>query len=182
MSIGTDITDQIEAAETLSTQATVLENMQEGVNVTNLNGEILFTNKAFDAMFGYEPGELIGKHVSALNAMDESDNLNLVQGIIQELQNKKAWSGEFQNIRKDGTAFISSAVISSLDVADQSYWVSVQTDITERKQSEAELDQYREQLEELVEARTDELSRVVTELHTLNSVAQTVAAFMDFTN
>jgi len=179
LSIGTDITEQLEAIQTLRTQATVLENMQEGVNVTNLSGDILFTNKAFDAMFGYEPAELIGQHVSILNELEEDDNQKLVDEIVQELESSQSWSGEFQNVRKGGTTFTTSAVISSLEINDTSYWVSVQTDISKRKQTEAELAQYREQLELLVDDRTADLSRAVTELDTLNHIALAVATLTD---
>ena len=40
---------------------------------------------------------------------------------------------------------------SELDIGEESFWVSVQADITARKRSEAELSQYRGQLEKLVE-------------------------------
>ncbi len=179
LSIGIDMTEQIATNETLRTQATVLENMQEGVNVTDLQGEILFTNKAFDVMFGYDHDELIGKHVSVLNVLEKDENMQLVQKIIAELQKNKVWSGEFQNVRKDGAAMITSAVISQLDIAEKPHWVSVQTDISERKQTEAELTAHREHLEELVTERTAELSRAVTELNTLNQIARVVAAFVD---
>ena len=169
----------VKTSVTFQTQATVLENMQEGVNVSNLKGEILFTNKAFDAMFGYDSGELIGQHVSALNALDEVDNLAMVQEIVQALQRNSVWSGEFQNIHQDGSTFTTSAVISQIYIGEESFWVSVQSDITERKRSEAELEQYRGQLEDLVEERTAELSQAVLELNTLNEVAQTVATFMN---
>jgi two-component system nitrate/nitrite sensor histidine kinase NarX len=171
--------EMVKRAVTLRTQATVLENMQEGVNVSTLQGEILFTNNAFDTMFGYDTDDLIGRHISTLNALDEADNQDLVQDIIQELKHNQVWSGEFHNVRKDGSKFDTSAVISELEIGEESFWVSVQADITERKRSEAELAQYRGQLENLVEKRTAELSQAVGELNTLNEVAQTVATFMD---
>ncbi len=50
--------------QTLKTQAQVLENMAEGVNVTDEQAIIFYTNPAFDTMFGYQLGELSGNHVS----------------------------------------------------------------------------------------------------------------------
>jgi len=67
MASGIDITERKRVEEALKTRARILENMVEGVNVSDKNGIIFFTNPAFDAMFGYERGELIGKHVSILN-------------------------------------------------------------------------------------------------------------------
>ena len=41
--------------------------MAEGVAVTDQRGDIIYTNPALDAMFGYEPGELLGRHSNILN-------------------------------------------------------------------------------------------------------------------
>ncbi len=42
--------------------------MVEGVVVTDQKGQIMYTNAAFDRMFGYEPGELMDRHCASLNA------------------------------------------------------------------------------------------------------------------
>ena len=47
-------TERVRAEEELKTQARILESMVEGVNVSDENAILLFTNPAFDAMFGYE--------------------------------------------------------------------------------------------------------------------------------
>src|SRR4051812_6189917 len=54
--------------ETLRLQARVLESMTEGVSLCDERGGILYTNPAFDAMFGYGTGELVGKPLAALTA------------------------------------------------------------------------------------------------------------------
>ena len=41
--------------------------MTEGVTLSDEQGMICYTNPAEDAMFGYEPGELSGQHVTILN-------------------------------------------------------------------------------------------------------------------
>ena len=58
-----DITERKRTAETLQTQTRVLESMAEGVVMTGEDERIMFTNPAFAAMFGYQPGELIGQPV-----------------------------------------------------------------------------------------------------------------------
>ena len=70
-----DITESKRTAEALQTQTRVLESMAEGVVMTGEDERIMFTNPAFCAMFGYQPGELIGQPVSVLNdgSAEESD-------------------------------------------------------------------------------------------------------------
>ncbi len=135
-----DISKEVEAQERLRIQARVLESMSEGVSLSDTNGIILYTNPAEDAIFGYEPGELIGKHVSVQNAYPEHENLAIVQEVIGQLQTHGVWSGEFQNIKKDGTRFITNARITSLEISNKTYWVCVQEDITDEKRAQQALE------------------------------------------
>lgn len=134
--IGRDVTERKRAQEALKMQARVLESMIEGVSVADEEGFILYTNPAKDAMFGYEPGELIGKHVSTLNIYPPEENARIVCEIIEQLKTQGSWSGEFSNRKKDGTLFTTSARISALDISGKKHWVSVQQDVTERKRAE----------------------------------------------
>jgi len=131
-----DITERKRAEEALKMQARVLENMVEGVNVSDENGIIFFTNPTFDAMFGYERGELIGKHVAVLNNLTVEESAQFVREVTEQLRTKGAWFGEVSNRKKDGTSFTTYARVSALEIADKKYWVSVQEDITERKRAE----------------------------------------------
>jgi hypothetical protein len=43
--------------------------MVESVHLVRVDdGVIVYTNPRFDSVFGYDPGELVGKHVSIINA------------------------------------------------------------------------------------------------------------------
>ena len=75
-----DITASKRAAEALQTQTRVLESMAEGVMVTDADGKIIYSNPAFDAMFGYQPGELIGQPASRLNDFSASEGLRVCPG------------------------------------------------------------------------------------------------------
>ncbi len=120
-------------AHLLEVQSEVLKNMAEGVSVSDESGYIIFTNPAEDRMFGYEPGELIGKHVSVQNAYPPQENVRRVAEVIRILQEKGEWEGEWENRRKDGTDFVTRARITSFQCEEQAYWVCVQQDITEQR-------------------------------------------------
>lgn len=136
-----DITESKRAAEALQTQTRVLESMAEGVMVTDADGKIIYSNPAFDTMFGYQPGELIGQPASRLNDFSAAEGLRFAQEMVEQLKTKRILSGEVRNRRKDGTPFYTQARISALEIAGKKCWVAVQEDITERRQVEAALRQ-----------------------------------------
>ncbi len=135
----TDIHDQKLAEESLEMQARVLESMEEGVSISDESGYIIFTNAAEDRMFGYESKELIGKHVSEQNAYPPEENDRIVNDVMQQLEQKGSWSGEWHNMRKDGSTFYTFSHISTLNLEDKKLLVCVQRDITMEKINQAAL-------------------------------------------
>ncbi|HYF33036.1 MAG TPA: PAS domain S-box protein [Chitinophagaceae bacterium] len=147
-----DITEQVlarkkveETFASLQLQSLVLEKMDEGVSVSDENGIILFTNPSEDKMFGYEPGELIGQHVTIQNAYPPKENEKIVADVIFELKTNGFWSGEWHNRKKDGTEFYSHSFITSLVTEGKTMFVCVQRDITETKKTEVALKESEEQ-------------------------------------
>ncbi len=129
---------QARAAEELRIRGQVLDSMKEGVSVSDENGTILYTNRAEDEIFGYGRGELVGKPVTVQNASAPDQNERVVREVIVELRKNGIWSGEFDNVKKDGTPFVTAARISALEIAGHPYWVCVQEDVTAKKQQEKE--------------------------------------------
>jgi PAS domain S-box-containing protein len=136
-----DIDRRKQAEEALQTQTRVLESMAEGVTVTDADGKIMYSNPAFDTMFGYQPGELIGQSASRLNDFSAAEGLRFAEEMVEQLKTKRILSGEVRNRRKDGTSFYTQARISALEIAGERCWVTVQEDISERRQVEAALRQ-----------------------------------------
>ncbi|HIK12049.1 MAG TPA: PAS domain S-box protein, partial [Oscillatoriaceae cyanobacterium M33_DOE_052] len=139
------------ALAALHTQDRVLEKMVEGVNVANENGIIIYTNPAFDTMFGYKPEELIGRHISILNNYPPDENARIVGEIMASLKTKGSWVGELANRRKDGTEFTTKAQISGIEIAGKQSWISVQEDITDRRRIEIEMRESEERFRQMAE-------------------------------
>jgi two-component system cell cycle sensor histidine kinase/response regulator CckA len=129
----------VSANHTLRTQALVLQNMVEGVVVTNKHGTVVFTNTAFDRMFGCASGALLNHPISALNVGSPEESRRLTQEMIQRIDASGQWRGEVYRRKQDGTAFLTSATMGKLIMAGETYYVSVQEDITERRQLERQL-------------------------------------------
>lgn len=109
-----DLTQLKQAEQMLELQAVITRNMAEGICLVRAdNGVIVYTNPKFEQMFGYEPGELKGKHVSIVNYNSESVTAEEVNQAIRTavLQNHE-FSYEVQNVKKDSTPFWCSATCS----------------------------------------------------------------------
>jgi len=121
-------------------QSEIITNMAVGVNMAGEDGVIVYTNPYFDKMFGYEQGELIGKHVSILNSPKTRSPEKIVKEVVAALKKNQTWNGQVANIKKDGSYFLTEVTVSSFDHLEfGSVWVSAQNDITHRKEIEENL-------------------------------------------
>jgi PAS domain S-box-containing protein len=141
LGISEDITERKETEAELQLRGEIIENMSEGVILFRAdNGVIVYANPKCEHMFRYNPGELIGQHVSILNAPTKKSPEEKAAEIICQLKKGKVWQGEVRNIMKDGTRFWNQATISAFKHPQHgNVWISIQHDITERKRAEEEL-------------------------------------------
>lgn len=131
----TDVHDQKLADESLKLQGRVLESMDEGVVISDKSGTIRFTNKAEDSIFGYQPGELTGQHITMLSGFTQDVHNRVVGEMVASLREKGYWHGEWLTLRKDGSKFYCSSHVSTLKLGNEKLFVTVQRDITEEKKT-----------------------------------------------
>ncbi|MBF0496984.1 MAG: PAS domain S-box protein, partial [Deltaproteobacteria bacterium] len=76
------------------------------------------------------------------------------------------WRGEFRNRKKHGGFYWESTSVSAIrnSRGEVTHYVKVAEDITEKKRTEQELTGYRKRLEDQVESRTAEISRIDEQL------------------
>lgn len=146
-SIVHDITARCRAEAQLQLAATVFEGSGEGIVITDADNRILSVNKAFTAITGYPPEEVIGQDPRIL-ASGRHDK-DFYAALWQSLLYQGSWQGEIWNRRKSGEIFPEWL---SIFVVNDSYmrtspagenvgrhFVAVFADITERKNSEARI-------------------------------------------
>jgi two-component system, sensor histidine kinase and response regulator len=138
----------------------ILDHMVDGVVTTDGRGIIESFNKAACGIFGYAAQEVIGQNVSILMPAPHHGQHD---GFIQRYQQtgEERIIGrprELIAVRRDGEIFLINLSISRILRAGQPVFVGLIRDITEKKRIEAELDQHRHHLEELVGQRTAELT------------------------
>ena len=141
-----DKTERIRIEKQLSFQSQVLQNMIIGLHIVFVkDNTIAYTNLVMEEMFGYDKGELIGKHVSILN---DPNNPEIHEIIINSLIKSGKWEGEVLNKRKDGSLFWSRAKVSEFDHYEYGrVWISIHENIDDIKNTSIRLEESQRELE-----------------------------------
>ena len=150
--IAEDITERKQTREMLQTQAAILENMAEGVVVTDEQGVIVQMNPAGERIWGYARNEVLGQPASVFSALPEPEATAVMQEVLAALQATGSWRGTFQNRRKDGALIFCEAVISRLEIQGRVLMVAVEQDVTERLRAQEQLQMQARVLESMAEA------------------------------
>jgi PAS domain S-box-containing protein len=133
-----DITDRKLAEAELRLGNEIIAKMQGALYLVRASdGVVVYANPSFEKMFGYDSGEIVGKRVSTLNAPTGKTPQKVFQQIVTELTRCGQWRGEVLALRKDGSTFWSSVVVSTFDHPGfGNVWVSILQDVSARKQAE----------------------------------------------
>ncbi len=170
-----DITERKKLEDELRMHSEIMTNMAEGVYLTRVdNGIIVYTNPKFEKMFGYNQGEMKGKHVSIVNTPTDKQPEETAKEITEILETTGEWHGEVNNIKKDGTSFWCYANVSAFDHPEYGrVWVSVHSDITEHKKALEALRENEEKLKNFMESATEGFTIYNSELNLseINEVA-----------
>jgi PAS domain S-box-containing protein len=76
----------------------LVENMQEGIGIVDLDETVVFSNEAFDKMFGCEPGEMLGQNLK--DYIVEEDLPNVLKQTARKKENQTSIY-KLDIIRKD---------------------------------------------------------------------------------
>lgn len=103
---------------------------QEGIMVTDANGEILRVNRAFTDITGYSAEEVIGKNPRILQSGRQ--NAEFYAAMWESLLSTGKWEGEIWNRRKCGEVYPEHLTITAVKGVDGivSNYVATLTDIT----------------------------------------------------
>src|SRR5215208_3037880 len=119
--------------EELHFQASVLEAVGQSVIATDLEGKVLYWNRAAEEIYGWASEEALGRSLRDLTVSEES--LEKVEEVVSELRTGRTWSGEVLLRRKDGSyvpVFVTATPLFDAR-GDLAGMISVSSDISERK-------------------------------------------------
>jgi PAS domain S-box-containing protein len=171
-----DVTEQHQTEAQLAYQAHLLANIHDAVIATDAAGRLTAWNRAAEALFGWSEAEVLGRLAADVTNLEQSDEQR--QAAQRSLERIGHYRAETEQRRRDGTRLIVEATTIALhdDSGAITGCVSVNRDVTERKQAEAERERLHRQVREahrglqalslrLLEVQEAERRHIARELH-----------------
>ncbi len=159
-----DVTDERERQEQLRLVEAALSRQNDTVIITEAEPieapdgpRIVYLNDAFERLTGYPPSEVIGQTPRLLQG--PGTDPRELERIRDALRRQEPVRCELLNYKRSGEAYWLELNLTPLfdDEGHCTHFVSVQRDITERKQREAELRQAQERFQLISRATNDVL-------------------------
>jgi PAS domain S-box-containing protein len=131
-----EIQERKRSEQKIREQAALLDISSDAILVKDLENHILFWNQGAERLYGWKAQDAIGKNANQLLYRDASPQLPNNPTIVE----KGEWQGELHQATKDGKTIIVASrwtVVRDEDGQPKSV-LTVNTDITEKKQLEAQ--------------------------------------------
>ena len=131
--------------------AAAIEQIADGVMITDTEARIQYVNPAFTRMTGYSAEEVIGQTPRFLKSGRQ--NPAFYEDLWKAVLAGQVWHGELVNRRKDGTCYAEEMTITPVrDAAGvTTNFIAIKQDVTERKRAEEALRVSEEQFRQLAE-------------------------------
>jgi two-component system sensor histidine kinase/response regulator len=131
----------------------IFENAQIGISFFKIDGQVVFTNRAFQEMLGYTEQELnrLEKWDEIIHPDERTSGAQRYAELVDGKREKDEWEQRF--IRRDGRVVIANARFSLLrdSAGNPEYIASLTEDITDSKRAQEEQNRVARQLERLLE-------------------------------
>jgi two-component system, cell cycle sensor histidine kinase and response regulator CckA len=138
LAVTRDLTQRQQAEQKIREQAALLDVATDAILVRNIHNQILFWNKGAERLYGWKLEEAVSKNAIGLLYKKTSPQL---QDAFFQVIHKGEWRGELQQLTKDGEEIIVESRWTLMrDEKNQPKSIlSVSTEITQKKQLEAQL-------------------------------------------
>jgi len=113
----------------------VVENSFDAIVTVRGDGRVETANAAADAIFGFAPGELAGRHIGELLPSQAQDDESGATAVLL-LPGQREASGRRQN----GVSFPLELAVSETSLGEERLFIVIVRDVTERKAQEARLE------------------------------------------
>lgn len=176
---GSDVTEQRDAhghvQKTLAELDVVVNTSAVGIARTR-NWRFEWVNTRLEEIFGYEPGEMIGKSTDIVFPEGEASQNYAIYDPDKILGKGGIFQTEIHFVRKDGSRFLGRVQVKAIDPKNQSSGsINIFEDFSERKMMEDALREAKEQAEDATKLK-DKFVSLVT--HDLRSPVSTIISFL----
>ena len=155
LSSGEDITEQKQIEQQLQFQSVLLDQIQDYVTATDLEGRITYVNEMVCEALGRSAEELLGNHVNFYG--ENTSRGASQQEIIEKSLTEGQWHGEVVNYAKDGREILLDTRIQQIlnESGETIGMIGISSDITEKKKAEIALRESEEQYRSLFNSARD---------------------------
>ena len=148
-----------------------------GIHFVALDGHFMYVNEAACAMLGYSQEEMLQMSVPDIDPNFPKDDFEKITAPLGELQ-----SGHFETTQKtkDGKTIPVEVIFHFMagDAKEEPYFITFLTDLTERKQAEAEQDQLHQQI--MQAAKMESIGHLTGGLaHDFNNILATMLGYAE---
>ncbi len=149
-----DVTDKVALKKALELSEEkfriIIEQSPESIVFTDTEGTIEYVNPAFCSLTGYEAGELKGRNPRILKSGRTPKST--YEDLWHTITLGRIWKGFFTNMKKDGSVYEESAVISPIRGDDGFVigFVGIKRDLSKEKHLEKELAFQKRRLENII--------------------------------
>jgi PAS domain S-box-containing protein len=134
--VQTELVERKRAEQKIREQAALLDIATDAILVRDLNNQILFWNKGAERLYGWQAAEVVGKNANKLLYKDSTQ----LQEALTIITVAGEWDGELYKVTKSGKEIIveSRWTLVRDEAGKAKSILSVDTDITQKKQLEAQ--------------------------------------------
>jgi diguanylate cyclase (GGDEF)-like protein/PAS domain S-box-containing protein len=181
------------ASAQLKLQAEALNAASNSILITDLNGNIVWSNPAFSKSSGYSADEVLGKNQALLSSGEQ--DTELYAQMWATISSGETWQGEILNRRKNDGLYTEEVTVTpvSSQSGEITNFVAIKQDITARKLAEQALSEAEEKYRTIFEdavigifqidpaGRPVSINRALAQMHGYDSPDEFLAEVSDVT-
>ncbi len=164
--VALDITEHKQMIDDLHKLSKAVEQSPASIIITDIKGNIEYSNPKVTEITGYQFSELRGKNPRIFRGGEKL--VSDYKLLWDTISSGEEWRGEFHNKKKNGELYWESASISAIknNKGEIIHYLAVKEDITEKKKITEELIRSKEKAEEMNRLKSNFLANMSHELRT----------------
>lgn len=172
LGIGHDITEEKRKNQEINKLSLVAKNTENGVLISNSDGNVEWVNDGFTRITGYTSEEILGKTPSSL-LLGPNSNMETIAYARKKQEEKEPYYIEILNYHKSGRPFWISIVNTPVKEENElkGKHIEIVNDITEKKKTEFRLVHAKDMAEQSAKVKEQFLANMSHEIRTpMNSI------------